>query len=350
MLSFLFSKKKLLGLDIGTSTIKLAELDVSKKQSSLVSFGILPTPAQSFASGDILDTQAVGIAVSDLMASAETKRNRLAVGLGGASVIVKRISIPRMDEDLVAEQIRWEAEQYVPYDINEVNLGFEVLKGTGSQENMDLLLVAAVTNHVFKYAEVAQLAGVSCDIVDVNGFALANCFRANYGVMQGQTVALLNIGATATNMVIVENGEVVFSRDIPVGGLTYTQDLQKALNVNLEEAEAIKLSLASGQAPEEAEAVIKSTHEVVMEEVRGSFDFFHNTSQTQGISRCFVSGGGSKIPGVVELISNLAPTEKMDPFFNIKVNDRKFSQDYLSQIRDFASIAVGLGIRMPGDA
>ena len=98
MLSFLFSKKKLLGLDIGTSTIKLAELDVSKKQSSLVSFGIVPTPPQSFASGDIIDTQAIGVAVSELISNAETKRDRLAVGLGGASVIVKRITIPRMDD------------------------------------------------------------------------------------------------------------------------------------------------------------------------------------------------------------------------------------------------------------
>lgn len=345
-----FGKKKLLGLDIGTSTIKLIELDVGRKTSSLVSFAIVPTPPQAFSSGEILDPQAIAGAIRELLAKTGTKRDRVAVGLGGASVIVKRITIPRMEKDLIAEQIRWEAEQYIPYDINEVNLGFEILRAGSSEENMDLLLVAAVSNHVFKYAEATQAARLKCEVVDVNGFALANCFRANHGNMEGQTIALLNIGATATNMAILESGEVVFCRDIPVGGLTYTQDLQKALNVSLEEAESIKLSIAAGQAPEEAEGVIKSTHEIIVEEIRGSFDFFHNTAKTQGVSRCFVSGGGSKTPGLMEAIGAIVPTERLDPFFNITVNPKIFSQDYISQIRDLASVALGLGIRELGDA
>jgi len=346
--SFL-NKKKLLGLDIGTSTIKMIELDVGKKSSTLVSFAIVPTPPQSFASGEILDTQAVAGAIQELLQKIGTKRDRVAVGLGGSSVIVKRITIPRMEKDLIAEQIRWEAEQYIPFDINEVNLGFEILRSGSSSENMDLLLVAAVSNHVFKYAESAQMARLACEVVDVNGFALANCFRANYGDMVGQTLALLNIGATATNMAIVESGEVVFCRDIPVGGLTYTQDLQKGLSVSLEEAESIKLSVAQGQAPAEAEAILKSTHEVFLEEIRGSLDFFHNTARNQGVSKSYITGGGSKTPGLHEALGALTPVEKLDPLFNISVNPKKFSADYVNQIRDLAAVAIGLGLRQVGD-
>lgn len=347
----IFGKKKIVGVDIGTSTIKLVELDVGRSGASLASFAITPTPPQSFASGDILSAQAVGETIQQLMSQVKSKRKSGACGLGGSSVIVKRISIPKMDENLISEQIRWEAEQYVPYDINEVNLGYEIIRKSANSESIDLLLIAAVQAHVFKYAEAMHLGGLSCDVVDVNGFALANCFKKNYGEMQGQTVALLNIGATATNMVVLENSEIVFSRDIAVGGMTYSQDLQKGLNMSLEEAEAIKLSVSSGKAaPQEASGLIDSTHEAVVEEIKSSFDFFLNTTKSQTVNRCFVTGGGSKTKGLIERIAQVAPCERFDPFFNIKYNPKAFSADYIEQIRDFSAVALGLGLRIPGDA
>lgn len=345
-----FGKKKIVGIDIGTSTIKLAELDVSRSSASLVSFGITPTPAQSFASGDIMNPANIGDAIRILIDQVKTKRKHAACGLGGSSVIVKRISIPKMDENLIAEQIRWEAEQYVPYDINEVNLGYEILRNSGSSESIDLLLIAAVQAHVFKYAESLQIAGLECNVIDVNGFALANCFTRNYGDMSGQTVAILNVGSSATNMVIIENSEVTFSRDIAVGGLTYTHDLQKGLNVSVEEAEAIKLSLSSRQAaPQEALALVEATHEAIVEEIKMSFDFFLNSARSQNINRCFVTGGGSKTLGFLDRLAKTVPCEKFDPFFNIKYSGKVFSRDYLEQIRDFSAVVLGLALRAPGD-
>lgn len=346
-----FGKKKIVGIDVGTSTIKLAELDVGRGSSSLVSFAITPTPAQAFSSGDILNPGSIGEAIRQLMNQVKSKRTMGGCGLGGSSVIVKRISVPKMDESLIAEQIRWEAEQYVPYDINEVNLGYEIIrKGANSTESIDLLLIAAVQAHVYKYAEALQVASLSCDVVDVNGFALANCFKKNYGEMEGQTVALLNVGASGTNMVIIENTEIVFSRDIAVGGMTYSHDLQKGLNVSLEEAEAIKLSVSNGQAaPQEAHGLVESTHESVVEEIKGSFDFFLNSARSQNINRCFVTGGGSKTKGLLERLAKVAPCERFDPFFNIKYNPKAFSQDYIEQIREFSAVVLGLALRDPGD-
>src|SRR5262249_54614777 len=155
------------------------------------------------------NAQLLSDAVRSLAEKIKTKRKHVATGLGGTSVIVKRVTIPKMDEKLIPEQIRWEAEQYIPYDINEVNLGFEILKKTGvPSENMDLLLIAAVQGHVFKYVEVMTMAGLNASTLDVTGFALANAFRANYGDMDGQCVAVLSIGAAATTMVVIDNGEI----------------------------------------------------------------------------------------------------------------------------------------------
>lgn len=350
MLSF-FRNKKIIGIDIGSNSIKIAELDSSRKGLSLLAFGIIPTPSGSISGGDIADSSAIGNAIRELITKLKSNRKNAAIGLGGTSVIVKRISIPRMDEKLIATQIRWEAEQYIPHEIDEVTLGHEILRKTDmSSENLDILLVAAVQSHVLKYSEVLAIAELNCSIVDVSGFALANCFKANYGEMEGQTIGLLNIGSSATTMVVLENSEAVFCRDIPVGGLNYTVDLQKSLSMTLEEAEAIKLSMFTGQAvPAEATEIIQATHDMVCEEIKASFDFFLNTAKTQNISRCFLTGGGSRTPGLLDRLSKIAPCEKLDPFFSIKVNNKDFSREYLNQIRDFSAVAIGLGLRQAGD-
>jgi type IV pilus assembly protein PilM len=349
----LWGSKKVLGLDIGTSTIKLAEVELSRSGATLNSFAMASTPSGSVVAGDILDLASIAQTVAALAQELRTKRKFIAVGLWGSSVIVKKISIPRMEEKVVGEQIRWEAEQYIPFDINEVNLAFKILKGLPqSNETMDILIIAARQEQAFKYAEIVEAAGLQCSILDVGGFALANAFEMNYGILKGQAIALLNIGASVTNLVIIESGEILFCRDIPVGGSTYTGEIQKALSVNAEEAESIKLGACTGQAaPEEVPIVLKATHEIYGDEVRGSFDFFLNTNSNTSIQRCFVTGGGSRVPGLVEHLSQSLkiPTETLDPFASVGYNPKSLTPDYLADIRDFAAVSLGLGLRKLGD-
>lgn len=350
----LFGSKKVIGLDIGSTTIKVAELDVGRKASKLVSFGIIPTPPQAMSAGDILDTQSLAAAVAQVMAEVKIKKKQMASGLWGSSVIVKRISIPQMEESLVSEQIRWEAEQYIPYDINEVTLDYKILKNTisGSSETMDILLIAAVQEMTLKYAEVIALAGLDCSVLDVEGFALANCFEHNYGTMPGQVIAILNIGASVTNFVIVDNGEVIFCRDVPVGGLTYTGELQKSLGVSYEEAEDIKFSASSGGAvPEEANSVIEGAHDIVMDEISGSFEFFLNTADVAEVKQVFISGGGSLLPGLMERLERkFSGCQRFDPFHKVSYNQKVFSADYIHQIRDMSAVVLGLALRKLGDS
>lgn len=350
----LFGSKKVLGLDIGTSTIKMAEVEISRAGATLNGFAMAATPPQAVAAGDILDPIAISQTVAGLFAELRSKRKAVAVGLWGSSVIVKKISIPQMDEKVVGEQIRWEAEQYIPFDINEVNLAFKILKGlTPSSETMDILIIAARQEQAFKYAEIAESAGLQCSILDVGGFALANAFEANYGILQGKAVALLNVGASVTNFVIIESGEVVFCRDIPVGGLTYTSEIQKTLGISMEDAESHKLSACTGQAaPDGVPSVLKSTHEIFGDEIQGSFDFFLNTNANTTLQKCYLTGGGSRVPGLLEHLSKQLkiPAEIMDPFGLVKFNQRNLTPGYIADIRDFASVCMGLGLRKQGDA
>ena len=283
-----FRPKKVLGLDIGTSSIKLAELEVSSRGAKLINFGLLPTPSESVVAGDLVEPVGISRAIRELVTQIRTQRQKVATGLWGSSVIVKRISIPRIDEKLVGEQLRWEAEQYVPFDINEINIDFKILKTANSNNDvMDVLLVAAKQDALVRYQDVIQASGLQNEIMDVGGFALANCFEKNYEAHR-DTVLLLNIGCAITNFVIVEHGEVVFCRDTAAGGLTYTIEIQKALSINLNEAEAMKLSFSKGQAvPDDVSGVVAATHDILCEEINNSLDFYLNTSTLSFIKKKF---------------------------------------------------------------
>jgi len=348
-----FQSKKLIGLDIGTANIKMAEVDFSSKGSSLVNFAIMPTPPRAINGGEITDLPAISEALKTMVLNLKTKRKAVATGLWGTSVISKRITIPMMDEKLVGGQIRWEAEQYIPFDINEVNIDFKILKSyQSSPENLDILLVAARQDIAFLYQDIVQSAGLQCSVIDVSGFSLANCFLNNWGSQKGQTVALMNIGAAITNFVVIENGEVIFCRDIPVGGLTYTGEIHKTMGISLEEAEAMKISACTGQAaPEEVAKILQSTHETIAEEVQSSLDFFSNTTPGLPVQQCLVTGGASRTTGLITYLSQHTKMgfQIFDPFRNVKINERLLSPDYVAEIRDFASIAMGLGMRSQGD-
>ena len=349
-----FGNKKVLGLDIGSNSIKAAEVEVKGKKVTLTGFAMGLTPTECLSAGDVVETENLGLAVKSVLDELNSKRRLVSVGLWGTSVIIKKISVPAMDTNLLSEQIKWEAEQYIPFDINEVNLEYKVLEGlAGNQETMELLLVAARQESVLRYAEVVINAGYDCEILDVGGFAIANCFESNYGVIAGQVVAIFNIGASVTNFIVIDNGELVFCRDIPVGGSTYTMELQKALGVSPQEAEAMKLSIARGEpVPEEANGVINGTHEILQEELAGAVDFFVNTTNSPSIAQAYVTGGASKSQGIVQSLQQglKIPCEVFDPFFNIGYNKRSFSSDYISEIKDYASVAIGLGLRSGGDS
>lgn len=348
-----FKSKKVIGLDIGTSSIKLAEMDFNRSGAQLLSFGFAPTPPNAVSGGEIIDVGSVGIAIQSLINEVKTKRKNIATAMWGTAVIVKKITIPKMDKKMVRDQIRFEAEQYIPFDINNISLAHHILQSSASPDTMDILLIAAQNELVTQYTQVIDVSGYNCSILDVSGFALANSFELNYGKMPGEVVGILNFGASITNFVVLHNGEVIFCRDIPVGGLNYTNEIHKTMGITVGEAEALKLNAVSRrEVPDEVHSVISATNEAVSEEIRSSLDFLSATTNGLILSRCFYTGGSSATSGLIETVSRVAGLrmEPFNPFIKVKANPKKFSQDYLNQISTFAGVVTGLGMREQGDA
>ncbi|HEX7676379.1 MAG TPA: type IV pilus assembly protein PilM [Bdellovibrio sp.] len=347
-----FKSKKVIGLDIGTSSIKLAEMDFSGKGAQLLSFGFAPTPPNAVSGGEITDIASVGMAVQALVAEVNSKRKNIATAMWGTAVIVKKITIPKMDKKLIRDQIRFEAEQYIPFDINNISLAHHILTNSSSPDTMDILLIAAQNELVTQYTQVIEVTGLNCGVLDVSGFALANAFELNYGKLHGEVVGILNFGASITNFVVIQSGEVIFCRDIPVGGANYTNEIHKTMGVTIPEAEALKLSAVSKrEVPDDVHAVISATNEAVTEEIRSSLDFLSATTNGLTLNRCFYTGGSSATSGLVETVSRVTgiPMEPFNPFIKVKANPKKFSQEYLDQISSFAGVVTGLALREVGD-
>lgn len=348
----LFKSKKILGIDIGSSSIKAAELNVGKKGYHLSSFSMTPTPTDAINGGEIVQAAVLSSAIKSMISEMKVKRKNVATNIWGSAVIVKKITVPKMEAKLVSEQIKWEAEQYIPFDINEISLEFHILENVMSgPETMDVLLVAAKKDFVFSYYSVIEKAGLRCSVLDISNFALANCFEANYGKMQ-EVVVLLHLGAKVTNLVVIDNGEVVFCRDIPIGGINYTNDIHKEMGVSIDEAESLKLSaVMNQQVPEEVNSIISATSEVITDEIQNSFDFYTATANNTTISRFYVSGGCSGIPGLIQQVSSTSgiPFEIFNPFIGITYDKKKFSFEYIEQIKPYAPIALGLAMRAVGD-
>jgi type IV pilus assembly protein PilM len=352
----LFGKKKgLVGLDIGSSAIKAVELKAGGKggaEYQLTSVGLEPLPPEAIVDGAIMDSGAVIDAVQRLFSSQKIKTNDVATGVSGNAVIVKKISLPQMSQEELAESIHWEAEQYIPFDIQDVAIDYEVIEGGGSGGNMDVLLVAVKKDKISDYTAAITQAGKNPAIVDVDVFALQNCYEVNYGTDPGRVLALLNVGASIMNINIVKGGTSIFNRDIAVGGNQYTDAIQKDLNLSFDQAETLKRGgRVEGAAVENLGPILQAVSESIALEIQKTFDFFKATSSEDRIDRIFLSGGTSKVHGLRDLLADRfdAGVEIMNPFNNITYNPRDFDPDFINEIGPSAAIAVGLAVRKGGD-
>lgn len=303
--------------------------------------------------GEIVNAEAISAAVRTLIDEVKSRRKYINVGLFGTAVIVKQITIPKIEKKLIAEQIKWEAEQYIPFDINSITLAYHVIESRSFGDTMDLLLVAAQNEIVYQYTNVVVQTKLNLACLDVSGFALANCFESNYGQTPGQSYVLINIGSSVTNFVGIQNGDVTFSRDIPVGGTNYTNEIHKEMGVSTTEAEALKISAVSrGEVPDEVHSILSATNDVVAEEIRNSFEFFVSSNQGLTVSNLFYSGGASVMPGLMERIgsSTGVTLEPINPFIRTRAKGKWANPTSLQQISRFCPVAIGLALRKVGDS
>ena len=337
----LFGKKKsLVGVDIGSSAVKAVEIKVGGKggdEFQLLNIGIESLPPEAIVDGAIMDAGAVIDSIQRVFQESRIKTAECATGVSGNAVIVKKISLPQMSAEELSESIHWEAEQYIPFDIQDVSLDYEVIEGGGSGGNMDVLLVAVKKDKISEYTSALTQAGRTPTIVDVDVFALQNCYEMNYGIDPGRVVALLNIGASIMNVNVVKGGVSVFNRDIAAGGNQYTDAIQKDLNLSFEQAEALKKGeQVEGASPDSLHPILQAVSENVAMEIQKTFDFFRATSQEDRLRELLADRFSTSV-------------ELLNPFLNVRYNEKEFNPDYLEDIGPSAAIAVGLAVRRLGD-
>ena len=318
--------KSLVGLDIGSSAVKAIELKQSGKGYRVSAIGVESVPPDSIVDGAIIDGGAVADAVRRLFTNKKFKAKDVVASLSGNSVIVKKITLPAMTEAELSESIYWEAEQYIPFDIQDVNLDYEILEsGTGhdTQGSMDVLLVAAKKDKIADYTNVITQAGRSAVIVDVDAFALQNAYEANYGFEPSAVVAILNAGASAININILAGAQSVFTRDVSMGGNAFTEAVQKELDLPYESAEQLKKGHdVEGASFEDARAVLKAMTDNVLLEVEKTFDFFKATAASDRIDRIMLCGGASRVEGFADALRERFGTEveQFDPFRQVTID------------------------------
>jgi type IV pilus assembly protein PilM len=291
------------------------------------------------------------------MSELKVKGKDVAIGVSGHSVIIKKIQMPRMSQDELEESIQWEAEQYIPFDVKDVNIDTQILDGGGNDATgqMDVLLVAAKKDMINDYTTVVSEAGLAPVVVDVDAFAVQNMFSVNYDLPEKETVVLINAGASVVNINIIANGVTVFTRDVTIGGNQFTEEIQKQLNVSYEEAEALKIggnrADADAVVPQEVERVLSSVAEQVAGEIQRSLDFYAGTAADSNFSKVYLSGGTAKIPALFKTIEARTgvPVEILNPFRKIEVDNRKFDPAFIMDVAPMAAVAVGLALRRPGD-
>jgi type IV pilus assembly protein PilM len=350
----LFNRSKpVVGLDIGSSAVKAIELKPAGRGFRVAAIGVEPLPPDSIVDGAIIDAGAVTDAVRRVLQSPKFKAKDVVASLSGSAVIVKKISLPVMSEQDLEESIYWEAEQYIPFDIQDVNLDYQVLTPLAERQGtMDVLLVAAKKDKIADYTGVVSQSGRTPVVVDIDAFALQNAFEANYGNEPGKVVALVNVGASAVNINIVSGGQSVFTRDVSIGGNAFTEAVQKELGLPFEGAEDAKKGLAvDGVRFDDVRPVLRAVTDNVLLEVEKTFDFYKATSASDRIDRVVLSGGASLVDGFDQAVRERLDTEveRFDPFRQVTLDSAKLQVGPAEDFAPVCAVAVGLALRKGGD-
>ena len=349
----LFRKSKnLVGLDIGSSAIKLVELkDVKGGGYRLVKSGLETLSPEAIVDGAIMDASLVVDTVNRLATALNVRNQDFGTSLSGHSVIVKKISLPSMSPEELGESIRWEAEQYVPFDINDVNLDYVVLD-SGVGDTMDVLLVAVKKDKIGDYTSVIAQSGRNPLLVDVDAFALQNAWEANYPIEPNKVVALVNVGASVTNVNILSGANTVFWRDISFGGNQFTDAVQKQLSLSFDQAEALKKGERTGDhSVQEILPILRSVTDDLAQELQKTFDFFLATTSTSRIDQLLLSGGSARILNFDTQLKERfgMVVEVMNPFRQIDISGGSVSEEWLTENAPSLAVAVGLAVRHVGD-
>jgi len=358
-------KNQLVGLDIGSHSIKVAEIAQGKRGRILKNFGLIGLPPDAIVEGSIKEMGVVSSAMKTLFKNLRVKNKNVATSISGFSVIVKKIALSKRRDSELEATIHEESEQYIPFDINEVNIDFDILNkgselaevggGEGAKkegsERMEVMLVAAKKDIIEDYVELIHLAGLNPRVLDVDAFALQNAFEISTGEPEC-SCSLVNVGAEELGINIIRNRGSLFTRDSSYGGMQITKAIMAKFNVGFEEAEKMKLGGVSvDKEKRDLEEIFTSVVSEWVQEIKRALDFVASTYPEETIEKILVSGGSCRIPGFQEYLQleTDIPVEELNPFASLIVDEKRFDINYLRHMAPQAAVAVGLALRAIGD-
>jgi type IV pilus assembly protein PilM len=336
--------KTTVGLDIGSGLIKVVAIDHSK-DPLLTKVGVAPVLQDAIVEGEIMDPGVVGDAIRSALEAAGLKQKRVVAAVGGRDVIVKKIQVDRMKEADAADVVRWEAQQHVPFDIEGVQLDFQVLDPEGEGVQMDVLLVAAKRELVDNRAALLTDAGLDPVIVDVDAFALHNAFELNYPEAMQGVAAMIHMGHEVTNVNILQEGVPLLTRDLSVGTRKFREDLQRERGMSVEDADRL---LQGFERSPDLDPFVKSRGEEIGVGVERAGAFLASASRDAGqIQRVYCSGGGARIPGLADVLAERLrlPVEVADPLKGLRVREEAFGSLAVDEVAPLLMLAVGLALR-----
>ncbi|MCD6139280.1 MAG: type IV pilus assembly protein PilM [Deltaproteobacteria bacterium] len=349
----LFGKKDhLIGLDIGSGTIKLGEVLQTKRDRTLKKFGMAGIPPGAIVEGRIREPAPVADTIKRLKSELKVKEQNVATSIAGYSVVIKKIVVQKMSDEELQDNIQYEAEQYIPFDVQDVNIDFQILgEHEANPEQMYVMLVAAKTEIVNEYVSLLRLADLNPCVIDVDVFALEKTFEDNYE-KEEKSIALIDIGANKMSMNILKDGMSAFTRDVSIGGEQITAEIASRLKCSRDEAEALKLGKSKDQArQQDIQQVIYSVTSSWCGEIRRAIDFYYSTYPDEDITRIILSGGGAQTTGFADALSTETSieVEMCDPFKTLNINEKQHDLDYLRSIAPQAAVCMGLALRRVGD-
>jgi type IV pilus assembly protein PilM len=338
------------GLDIGSSTIKVVQLETKGDATRLVRYGVADLVPEAIVEGEIMDRQLVIEAIQNLYEKTGITEKRVAAGIAGRGVIVKKITMDRLDPKDAREAINWEAEQYVPYDINDVSLDFEILDIDVGPKQMQVLLVAAKKDLVNTHADLIREAGLVPAVMDINSFAVQNAAELNYDFVRDEATALVNVGAELTNVNIVRGGIPLYTQDLSIGGNSFIESVQKLYQVSREEAVAACSRASTGDtsgAMLDIGPAVKSFGDEVGVGIERSVAYLKSNGDAERIDRILLAGGGARIEGLPQVLAERqkVPVDIVDPLRRITFAPEAFAPDDPRRIGPQLTVGIGLALR-----
>jgi type IV pilus assembly protein PilM len=338
----------LVGVDIGSSSIKVCQLRDGRKGLELVRLGFASLPPQTIVDGHVMNAGAVVENLGRIFQDRKIKSKDVAMSVSGQSVIIRKITVPMMTPAELAEQIQWEAEQHIPFDIKDVQIDYEVLRQRPEAGQMDLLLVAAKKDEIQDYAQLARDAKLKPQVVDIDAFTIQNVFEFSRGLPGDQTVALINVGASLSTLNIVARGVSTFTRDIANGGNFISEEIRKRSGLSFDQAEDLKCGRAdAGPPPPQLATIIEGVVDSIAGEIQRSLDFFMATSGEAEITRVYLTGGTAKLPTLAQAIERRAraPVEVFSPLEKFGVDTSTVDSAALAALGPQLAVALGLSMR-----